>query len=276
MRKILAISGGIDSVSLLHMMKDDPEVLVAHFNHGIRLNSGQDETFVHQLANKYGREFISKTENLGANCPEALARERRYRFLRNLQTTYSGVIYTAHHQDDLVESIIINLIRGTGWRGLAPFSNPEIRRPLLELTKAKIYAYASKHQLAFRHDATNTDDRYLRNRIRRQATKLAPKDRQKLLELFARQNVLRSEIATTLDHILPPGNTYERNWFMQLDNPAALEILRQALVRVGRSTTRPQLLDFLAAIRTYQTGKHFNLGQDYLVPIGRHSFTLEP
>ena len=84
-------------------------------------------------------------------------------------------IYTAHHQDDLLESIIINLLRGTEWRGLAPMGSQNIARPFIEKGwgKKDILKYAGERQLKFRQDPTNNEDNYLRNRIR---TTLAAKN----------------------------------------------------------------------------------------------------
>lgn len=83
-------------------------------------------------------------------------------------------IWTAHHLDDLAESVIINLLRGTGWRGLAVFSQARIGRPLLNMTltyepldRNAILEYAGKRRLTFREDQSNSSDEYLRNRVRR-------------------------------------------------------------------------------------------------------------
>jgi len=76
-------------------------------------------------------------------------------FCVNLLQSRAAKLHTAHHRDDLIESAAINILRGTGWRGLAPLRNPEIIRPLLDWTKCDIYRYAAEHQLHFREDQTN-------------------------------------------------------------------------------------------------------------------------
>ena len=83
MKKILAVSGGIDSVVMLHLLKDE-QPIVAHFDHGIRSNSHEDAAFVERLANEYGLQFEMRRAELGANCSEASARVARYAFLRQL------------------------------------------------------------------------------------------------------------------------------------------------------------------------------------------------
>ncbi|MCL1839795.1 tRNA lysidine(34) synthetase TilS [Candidatus Saccharibacteria bacterium] len=272
MRKVLAISGGVDSVSMLHMMHNDPDVIVTHFNHGIRPNSDVDEAFVKQLAESYHLTFVSKKENLGPNCSEAHARNRRYEFLNQVCQEHQGEIYTAHHQDDLVETIAINILRGTGWRGLVPLDNPKIHRPLINMTKKDIYQYATKSNLIFRHDATNTEDNYLRNRIRHALINF---DSKQLIKLYENQKTLKTEVDQILQNVLPKNHIYERSWFVYLDDNIATEILRTGLAAVNRSATQPQLKDFLAAIRTYQTNKKFNLGNNYLVTITKTQFKLD-
>lgn len=274
MKKILAISGGIDSTVMLHKYKDDPDVIVAHFNHGTRPSADTDESFVRDLAKSYNLPFVSQKENLGPDCSEATARTRRYNFLRQIATKHKGEIYTAHHQDDLIESILINLIRGTGWRGLVPLSDPTIQRPLLGLTKSDIYKYATKNSLTFRQDPTNTEPSYLRNRLRRNLAITDKNAQNALLKLYIVSKPQKTEIDQILTQILPSNNTYQRAWFKTLDDPTAQEILSAALKKVNRPATRPQLQDFLAAIRTYTTGKKFNLGQNYLITINRNDFVL--
>ncbi|MFV0484739.1 MAG: tRNA lysidine(34) synthetase TilS [Candidatus Saccharimonadales bacterium] len=277
MKKILAVSGGVDSVVMLDLMKDDADVIVAHFDHGIRGNSDEDADFVRRLSTMYNKVLECGAENLGENCSEAYARERRYEFLRAQAGKYGGEIYTAHHADDLVESVIINILRGTGWRGLAPMMDVRVQRPLLGWSKAEIHRYAAEHGLRWRQDPTNTEDEYLRNRVRGMLFEriLAKDEVEKLMALSMRQREISGEVDEILMGILPEDNRYERGWFRELDDLVALEILRAGLKKVGRAATRPQLMEFLNAVRTYETGKAFNLSEDYLLRFQRDAFVLE-
>ena len=137
MRYVVAVSGGVDSVVLLDMVAQEvapQRLIVAHFDHGIRPESADDAAFVKSLAKQYGLTFETKREELGANASEELAREHRYAFLRDVAKRYSATIMTAHHADDIIETIAINMTRGTGWRGLAVLDSPGIERPLLDKT----------------------------------------------------------------------------------------------------------------------------------------------
>ena len=279
MYKILAVSGGIDSVTMLHLYRNDEQVVVAHFNHGIRDNANDDEEFVRDLAKKYKKPYFTSSANLGSRCSEDLARKERYSFLQSLSQELGGKVYTAHHKGDLVETVIINLTRGTGWRGLTPFENPNLIRPLLNWQKSDIYRYADKNQLIWRQDQSNTEGDYLRNRIRRRLLSLDVSSRENLQKeldkLIAKQQKVRKEIERTLNSFLTEDNRYERAWFSSLDDQIATEILRAALAKAGRSATRPELLRFLDAIRSYRSGKYFNLSKNYLVYLRKTDFVLQ-
>ena len=273
MKKILAVSGGVDSVVMLHMFRNDSDVIVAHFNHGIRANSTDDCIFVEKLAEKYQIPFISKQAMLGADCSEEDARLARYLFLNELAEQYHGKIYTAHHADDLIESVLINLIRGTGWRGLAVLNNPSIVRPLIKWTKNDIYKYAAENNLHFRLDQTNSDEHYLRNRIRIQIRNIKPQDKEKLYSLAMRQR----EIATEIDQICAnlPRNIFPRN-LMNNEDPIAIEVLRAILAQKQISQTRPQLQRGICAIRTYAPGKRFPLNKKHTILIDKYNFRIIP
>src|SRR5665213_799396 len=123
---VVAVSGGVDSISLLHILQAQPGVrlIVAHFDHGIREDSVEDRRLVQNVAREYRLPFVYDAGNLGVDTSEAAARQARYRFLRRVQQASGArAIVTAHHQDDLLETAILNLLRGTGRKGLTALSN---------------------------------------------------------------------------------------------------------------------------------------------------------
>lgn len=274
MKKILAVSGGIDSVVMLHLLRHEKDVVVAHFDHGIRPNSVDDCAFVKRLADKYHLPFESEQGKLGPNCSEADARAARYEFLNSLCDSPEDRIYVAHHADDVIESITINLVRGTGWRGLAPMRRSAICRPLLEWTKKDIYRYATEHNLHFRQDQTNTDDTYLRNRVRAKLIELSDEQKQHILELYKRQVSLADEVDEILASIITPDDRQPRVIFEQLDDDVALELLRAIFEQKDIYQTRPQLMRALAAIRGYAPGKQFPLGTHHHLRVYKYNFQI--
>lgn len=172
---VLAVSGGVDSVVMLHSIvqrssefKMGLEFIVAHFDHGIRKDSESDARFVEALAASYGVQYEAGRGDLATTASEATARKARWDFLHTIKNKHDAIgIMTAHHADDLLETVVINLLRGTGRRGLSVLGNTDsVIRPLIKNTKSEIYDYAVKHSLEFVEDDSNNDHRYLRNKVR--------------------------------------------------------------------------------------------------------------
>lgn len=280
-KKILAVSGGVDSMVLLDIfLRREPEnIVVAHFNHGTRPSADIDEEFVRQKCEEFGIPFESSKLPLGEGVSEEEAREKRYAFLYHVANKYQGEICTAHHIDDLLESVAINLIRGTYWRGLSPFGNKNIVRPLISrgMDKTDILRYAGRNHLCFRQDPTNHEEMYLRNRVRKKLRGLEVEKKRKLWVLSERQRFLRAEIEESVkklanDLIIEYSDDeikFRKDFFTELENNVAEEILRVLCLKRNISLTRPQIMDFLNAIRKYQPGKKFNLPKNKMAVVGK-------
>lgn len=269
---MIAVSGGVDSVALLDMMSrlPDHQLVVAHFDHGIREDSAEDAAFVRSLAQKYGLPFESRREELGAGTSEEKARQRRYHFLKTVAKKYDGKIVTAHHGDDVVETIAINLKRGTGWRGLAVLDS-ETFRPLLDVSKQELTQYAQRKQLEWREDSTNASDAYLRNRIRRTVTDLSDDHKRQLLALRAHQKQMKSEIEAEVKRLVGPGPQYSRYFFTHVPKTVAAECLREV---VGGRLTRPQLERALLAIKTAAAGSIHQAGSGVSLRFTSRNFSV--
>ncbi|QNF32375.1 tRNA lysidine(34) synthetase TilS [Adhaeribacter swui] len=174
---IAAVSGGIDSVVLCDLLAElNLKFAIAHANFGLRgEESDADELFVKKLAKKYNVPVYTEHFNTKAFATQEkistqmAARTLRYTWFENLrqQLSYDSIA-VAHHQSDTVETILLNLTRGTGLPGLhgiAP-KNGNIIRPLLCLRKDDIYDYVTSKQLIWREDSSNETTLYQRNKIR--------------------------------------------------------------------------------------------------------------
>lgn len=192
-------------VLLERFFRDDPEnIVVAHFNHGTRTSADLDEQFVFSRCKELKVPFETMKIMLGEGVSEELARQKRYDFLYHVANKYGGEIYTAHHLDDLIESIAINLIRGTGWRGLTPFSDNRIHRPFIEMGfyKTDILRFAAENKVLFREDPTNATDDYLRNRVRSKLLIMPRAEKERLIDFYKRQAIIRQEIEELCESLL--------------------------------------------------------------------------
>ena len=173
----MALSGGADSVCLLHLLRDlGYQVVAAHCNFQLRgAESDRDEQFVRELTERldvpFFMEVFRTTSYASAHglSIEMAARELRYQWFEELrQRTDSEAICVAHHMNDQAETLLLNLKRGTGFRGLAGMKpkNGYIVRPLLCVTRAQIEAYCTEQGYRFVTDSTNADTSIRRNAIR--------------------------------------------------------------------------------------------------------------
>lgn len=272
MKYVLAVSGGVDSVVLLDMFMQglllNPDekseastIVVAHFDHGIRSDSAADAEFVGQLAARYGLPYETRREELGEGASEDLARTRRYVFLRELAANYDATIVTAHHGDDIVETIAINLERGTGWRGLTVLDSPDIWRPLLGSPKTELVEYAHEHKLEWREDSTNSDTKYLRNAMRQKLRKLDHNVGIELRIYRERQLYLKQAIDEESRRLVGES-PYKRYFFIMTSELVGSELLRTVIMQeTGKSVTRPQLIRALLAIKTLQAGRKHDVAE---------------
>lgn len=174
---LLAVSGGMDSVVMAELFhRCTFKFGIAHCNFQLRgKESDADETFVEELAAKYDVPFFTKrfdtktyrTENKMST--EEAARELRYVWFEEIRSSFRfAYIATAHHLNDSLETILFNLVKGTGIRGLQGIQakNNKIIRPLLFATREELQKYCEENILEYRTDATNFSDEFHRNKIR--------------------------------------------------------------------------------------------------------------
>ncbi len=186
-RYLVGVSGGRDSVVLLHRLADlrYKNLIVCHLNHRLRgRSSDTDVRFVEKLAAKFDIDLVIGSSNVGTIAAqkkwsiETAGREARYQFFAKVaKRRRCRTIFLAHHADDLVETFLINLFRGAGLAGLSAMREIATRRvedvdltiarPLLGVWRKDIDAYVKKNELKFREDASNNSLTPLRNRIRR-------------------------------------------------------------------------------------------------------------
>lgn len=185
-RLVLGVSGGPDSVALLMIMadfqkKENLNLIVAHVNYGLRgQDSERDEKLVRELSQKLGLKVLVKKyyAKKRAGNPEELMRDFRYSFFEEIRKKYRfDKVVVAHTLDDRVETFLMNLIRGSGIRGLISLKEKRDRiiRPLLEVKKSEIVTWLKKKNIKFRIDKSNQDNSFYRNSIRNELIPLLEK-----------------------------------------------------------------------------------------------------
>lgn len=194
-RLLLAISGGLDSVCLFHLLlKSNCNFEVAHCNFQLRGNdSNEDESFVKSLASQHNIPYhcvhfdtLENSEKLHLSIQET-ARKLRYDWFNQLAIQHGfDAILTAHHKSDNLETMLININRGTGISGLhgIPIKNNSIVRPLLFATRSDLEHFAKQENIQFRHDSSNDSNKYLRNQFRHQLIPIWKNINPKIEEAF--------------------------------------------------------------------------------------------
>ena len=178
---VVATSGGPDSMALLHLLlqiknKKNIEIICAHVNHNTgRTGQIEEQEYVENYCknNNINCETLIIT-NYGDDNFESEARNKRYEFFKTLIDKYKAkYLFTAHHGDDLIETILMRIVRGSTLKGYSGFSKVvdmneyKIIRPLINVTKDEIIEFLEKNNVKYFVDSTNLDDNYTRNRYRK-------------------------------------------------------------------------------------------------------------
>lgn len=277
---LVAVSGGVDSMVLLDILSNKPKLklIVAHFEHGIRPDSSEDKLLVENVANKLGLPFVFDEGNLGPGASEATAREARYKFLNKVKKVSGAkAIITAHHQDDVIETAIINLMRGTNRKGLSSLqSSQDIMRPLLKITKKEILDYATANKITWHEDSTNTDESYLRNYVRRQIVpKLSIKQKTQLLNHIDKVGQLNKDIDEIITQQLNGQTKIDRHWFVMLNHLVARDVMATWLKEQGVKDLDKKRLELLVkAAKTYQSGKITDVDKMYIMEVNTDNLAL--
>jgi tRNA(Ile)-lysidine synthase len=241
---LIGVSGGRDSVALLNLLVERgyKKLIVCHLNHQLRgRSSDADARFVEKLAAQYDIDLEMRSTNVRALAAkqkisiETAAREARYKFFAQVaKQRRTQTIFLGHHADDLVETFLINLFRGSGATGLGAIREVSKRRvedvdltivrPFLGVWRSEIDNYVRKHRLKFREDASNKHLAPLRNRIRRRIIPYLEKtlDRN-IRQSIRRAAVIAAEEESWIEDQLPDTTDSELAVEQLRDLPVALQ-----------------------------------------------------
>lgn len=278
-RVIVAVSGGADSVCLLDILNSLKDVLgvelvVAHFDHGLRPGEDQYETdFVKSLAASFDCDFVTKRADPDLQPETASLEERardvRYRFLKEVKEQYAAQkIATGHNLNDQAETVLMRLLRGSGPSGLSgipPVRDTYIIRPLIEMTRGEIESYLSRRGLTHITDSSNSETKHLRNEIRLNLLPQLERYQPKIVEILGRTAGIMREENEWLE---AKATRWLKKWaekgsndeivlsllrFKGLPEPLQNHVIRQALRRKGGSLRQISLPN-IDAIKQIATG----------------------
>jgi tRNA(Ile)-lysidine synthetase-like protein len=174
---LLAISGGLDSMCMLHYLQRTHKVLhAAYVNHGIRQDANEDAKLIKKKCEEYGIPFyetyIDPKIFEGKKNFEAIARDARYNLLFELKNKLNAdFLATAHHKDDQAETVFLRIARSTGLKGLRGIlaeREDGVVRPMLKFAKEDLQKYAEQNGIEWREDSTNKSTSHFRNKVRLQ------------------------------------------------------------------------------------------------------------
>ncbi len=282
---LLACSGGADSICLLHVLCELQEdwkwdLQIAHFDHQLRPEAQADERFVRKWASDRKLPYYTRSQDVAAfarknriNLEEA-GRDLRYAFLEEVAAASgAGKIATGHTMDDQAETFLMRMMRGSGPTGLAGIPvlrGDRVVRPLLQVTRSEVQIYLESCSLDFRKDASNQDQRYLRNRIRLDLLPLLQKqfDPQIVPHLGRLTELLQEDEAgwdvkvrqAAEEALIPEDDTWFLDMNILLQSPKALQrrLVRQFLARI-RGHLRGISYEDIETIRALPEGRKFTL-----------------
>ena len=255
---VLAVSGGIDSMCLLHLFDDLKKVfgltlVVAHLDHAKRTDSELDARLVLEYCNSNDYIFEKETlpEQEKAGNFQSYARDFRYDFFKRIASRYNGSkIVTAHHADDHLETVVASLMKSekpsslVGIKPIGIVNGIEVIRPLIEVTKAQILLYASKYCVNYNEDSSNLTDFYFRNRIRHHITPLMVKERFDVTaharnlsdNLLLDEEYFEQQLMEILSNIKIIDNGYEfsNSWFKTLHPSLKRRLVTKLIPSISR------------------------------------------
>jgi len=257
----VAVSGGRDSMVLLDVLSEISHrrglrLTVLHVNHGLRPESGEEEAFVRQEAEKRGLPFLAHHAVLDEGNLEEAARKARLGFFATAKRDLKlDRIATGHTQSDQAETVLFRLLRGSGMaglRGIQPVTAEGLVRPLLEISRTDVDAWVEERKLSFREDSSNSETRFARNRIRHQLLPLlSERWNPRIAETLARTAEIAAAdeafFAKAVEEVWAWRATIEPDGSVVMDLEAPVQLaLRRRLVRRAMEQVRGNLrhIDF--------------------------------
>ena len=284
---VVAASGGLDSMTLLHLLRhcgaapEGARLHAAHFDHAMRPESDADARWVAGVCREWGvPAHVGRAAEPVRT--EAEGRELRYRFLEETRRSLAvekAVVATAHTADDQAETVLFRIARGSGPAGLAgvrPWRAPGVARPLLPFWRKQVRAFARSRSVPFRDDPCNLDSRWVRNRLRRTVlpaledavpgasaalaahAEVSRIQSRALIELLD-ERIARLTVPAGPARLPSPALSLDRDALLLLSDALLPHVLRRAAARAGSDLGRNATAALVRFARQSQSGKRMDM-----------------
>ena len=287
---VIGVSAGPDSMFLLHVLielrkKLGFKIIVAHINHKVRIESDEEEVFLEKYCQDNKVVFESmKIDSYGKENFHAYAREKRYGFYLELIEKYAAnYLMTAHHGDDLMETILMRLTRGstlTGYQGISlirDMNSYKIIRPLLFVTKEEIKEYNDLNNIPYRIDKSNESFKYTRNRFRKNILPFLKEENKSVHLKFLKFSSMLEESNNYIDNIVNKeyNNIYDNKrldivLFKKEDLFIQKLVLEKVLKDIYKDLSNIEdkhVMELLKLVNNSRTGASLNLPNNIIAQI---------
>jgi len=296
---VIACSGGPDSMFLLHVIKTlekelELKIICAHVNHGLRKESEKEAFFVKEYCdeNNIIFEYMKIDKYKNDKFSEEEGRRKRYAFFNEVIKKYnSNILMTAHHGDDLVETTLMRIVRGSNLKGYIGISrikeNSEYKivRPLLNLTKEDIINYLDNNNIEYVVDKSNESEKYTRNRFRKQLLPFLKKESKDVHLKFLKFSKELEEANNFINKEIEKYNkfVYKDNYiiideFLKLDNFLKRKIIEYIIVNIQKDNIldiSDKQLDNIMKLVNKRENKKINLSNNFIARISYNILYIE-
>ena len=284
---VIGVSSGVDSMVLFHLLKKH-NIVIAHINHNVRPESEYEQNYLQEYCLKKNIPFETTTLKYSTEEQEdnfqLVARNKRYEFFKRVMQEHDAdLLALAHHGDDLVETILMSMSRGTSLRGLIGFNeestvgNLNIIRPLIHYSKDEILDYANENEVIYFEDDSNSSDKYTRNRYRQNILPFLKKETKAIHQKYVNMS---EDLSDIYDYLMIEVNQFldsERSvsTFQSLHMAIQREIIATMLKRQMISFNCNLLNEIVSILNSDEPNSTIHLPNNLVVLREYDKFTIQ-
>lgn len=284
---VIGVSSGVDSMVLFDLFKNH-NIVIAHINHNVRPESEYEQNYLRDYCLKANVPFetitLTYSESENEENFQLIARNKRYEFFKKVLEKYDAdLLALAHHGDDLVETILMSISRGTSIRGLigfgaeSTFGSVNIIRPLIQYSKQELIDYADKNEIIYFEDSSNASNKYTRNRYRNE---LLPFLKNESHNIHQKYLSMSEDLTEIYDYLMIDVNKYidsERlvSEFQTLHTAVQREVIATLLKRQSITFNSNLLNEIVSILNADEPNSEIHLPNNLIVLREYDKFTIQ-